>query len=129
VAPTEIEAKLKLSPYLGQALVHGDRRNYVSALVTLEPEAIQGWAAANGLGGRSVADLSRAPAVKALVQGEIDRVNAALPRFATVKRFTILPRELLESEGEVTPSQKIKRKVVEQRYRAELDAMYREPPR
>jgi len=128
VAPTEIEAKLKLSRYLGQALVHGDRRNYVSALVTLEPEAIQGWAAANGLGGRSVADLSRAPAVKALVQGEIDRVNAALPRFATVKRFTILPRELLESEGEVTPSQKIKRKVVEQRYRAELDAMYREPP-
>jgi long-chain acyl-CoA synthetase len=128
VAPTEVEAKLKLSPYLGQALVHGDRRNYVSALVTLEPEAIQGWAAANGLGGRSVADLSRAPAVRALVQGEIDRVNAALPRFATVKRFTILPRELLESEGEVTPSQKIKRKVVEQRYRAELDAMYREPP-
>jgi len=129
VAPTEIEAKLKLSPYLGQALVHGDRRNYVSALVTLEPEAILRWAAANGLGGKSVADLSRAPEVRALVQREVDRVNVALPRFATVKRFTILPRELLEAEGEVTPSQKIKRKVVEQRYRAELDAMYREPPR
>lgn len=129
VAPTEVEAKLKLSPWIGQALVHGDRRNYVTALVTLEPEAIQRWATENGLAGRSVADLSRAPEVRALVQREVDRVNASLPRFATVKRFTLLPRELLEAEGEVTPSQKIKRKLVEQRYRAELDAMYREPPR
>jgi long-chain acyl-CoA synthetase len=54
-------------------------------------------------------------------------MNASLPRFATVKRFTILPRDFLESEGEVTPSQKLKRKLIEQRFKAELDAMYREP--
>jgi long-chain acyl-CoA synthetase len=60
------------------------------------------------------------------VQRDVDRLNATLPRFATVKRFTILPRDFSEAEGEVTASQKLKRKVIEQRYRAELDAMYRE---
>ncbi|HET8540114.1 MAG TPA: long-chain fatty acid--CoA ligase [Anaeromyxobacter sp.] len=128
VAPTELESKLKaLSPWVGQVLVHGDRRNYVSALVTLEPDAIRKWAAENGLGGKPVPDLARDPTVRALVQRDVDRMNASLPRFATVKKFTILPRDFLESEGEVTPSQKMKRKLIEQRYKAELDAMYREP--
>lgn len=127
VAPTELESKLKaLSAWIGQALVHGDRRNYVSALVTLEPEAIQRWAEQNGLGGRPLAELARAPEVKALVQRDLDRLNATLPRFATVKRFTILGREFTEAAGEVTPSQKLKRKIIEQRYKAELDAMYGE---
>jgi long-chain acyl-CoA synthetase len=61
------------------------------------------------------------------VQRAVDQLNATLPRFATVKRFTILRRELSQEAGEVTPSQKVKRKLVEQRYRAELDAMYRDP--
>jgi long-chain acyl-CoA synthetase len=125
VAPTELESKLKaVSPWIAQALVHGDRRNFVTALVTLDPEAIGKWAAQNGLGGKPVSELAREPLVKALLQKDLDTVNAALPRFATVKKFTILPREFLESEGEVTPSQKLKRKLIEQRYKAELDAMY-----
>jgi long-chain acyl-CoA synthetase len=66
--------------------------------------------------------------VRALVQKDFDALNAALPRFATVKKFAILPREFLEAEGEVTPSQKLKRKYIEQRYRADLDALYPEPP-
>jgi long-chain acyl-CoA synthetase len=127
VAPTELESKLKaISPWVGQALIHGDRRNYVSALVTLEPEAIARWASENGLAGRTLPDLAGAPEVKVLVQRDFDELNATLPRFATVKRFTILAREFSEAEGEVTPSQKLKRKVIEQRYKAELDAMYRE---
>jgi long-chain acyl-CoA synthetase len=127
VAPTELEAKLKaLSPYVSQALVHGDRRNYVTALLTLDAEALQRWAAGRGLGGRRHADLVASGEVRALVQGEVDRLNATLPRFATVKRFALLPREFQESEGEVTPSQKLKRKLIEQRYRAELDALYRD---
>jgi len=127
VAPTELESRLKaLSPWVAQVLVHGDRRNYVTALLTLDPEAIGRWAAEHGLAGRSVAELSRAPEVRVLVQRDVDQLNASLPRFATVKRFAILPRELSEAEGEVTPSQKLKRKVIEARYRAELDAMYGE---
>jgi long-chain acyl-CoA synthetase len=128
VAPTELESKLKaLSPWIAQVLVHGDRRNYVTALVTLEAESIQRWAAEHGLGGRPVPELARTPEVNALLQQDVDRLNATLPRFATVKRFTILAREFLESEGEVTPSQKLKRKAIEKRYRSELDAMYPEP--
>jgi long-chain acyl-CoA synthetase len=128
VAPTELESKLKaLSPYVSQVLVHGDRRNYVTALVTLDAEAIKTWAAQNGHAGKDAAALSREPAVKALLQRDLDRLNATVPRFATVKRFTVLPREFLESEGEVTPSQKLKRKAIEQRYQAELDRMYPEP--
>jgi long-chain acyl-CoA synthetase len=125
VAPTELESKLKAhSPWVAQVLVHGDRRNYVTALVTLDAEAIGKWAAENGLAEKPVAALSREPLVRALVQKDFDALNASLPRFATVKRFAILPREFLESEGEVTPSQKLKRKLIEQRYLAELDALY-----
>jgi long-chain acyl-CoA synthetase len=128
VAPTELEAKLKArSRWVSQVLVHGDRRNFVTALVTLDPEAIRRWAADHGLAGKAPADLAHEPAVKALVQEDLDALNATLPRFATVKRFTILSREFLEAEGEVTASQKLKRKLIEQRYRAVLDAMYPEP--
>jgi long-chain acyl-CoA synthetase len=73
------------------------------------------------------AELSREPAVRDLVQQDFDKLNAGLPRFATVKEFAILPREFLEAEGEVTPSQKLKREAIEARYRAELDAMYPSP--
>jgi long-chain acyl-CoA synthetase len=128
IAPSELESRLKaLSPYVSQALIHGDRRNYVTALVTLDPEALTRWAAENGQAGLSPDALARSPGVKALVQRGVDQLNAGLPRFAAVKRFTVLPREFAEAEGEVTPSQKLKRKIIEQRYRSELDAMYREP--
>jgi long-chain acyl-CoA synthetase len=125
VAPAELEAKLKaFSPFVSQVLVHGDRRNYVTALVTLDAEAIGRWAAEHGRAGASVAELARRPEVAALVQRGLDRMNATLPRFATVKRFAILSREFSEADGEVTPSQKLKRKAIERRYAAELDALY-----
>jgi long-chain acyl-CoA synthetase len=129
VAPTELESRLKaLSPWISQVVVHGDRRNYVTALVTLDPEAMGRWAVDHGQAGRSPAELAGLPEVRALVQRDLDQLNASLPRFATVKKFAILPRELSEAEGEVTPSQKLKRKLIEARFRAELDAMYGGPP-
>jgi long-chain acyl-CoA synthetase len=125
VAPAELEARLKARcPYLAQVLIHGDRRNYVTALVTLDPEGIRRWGGTQGLPDLTPERAAAHLAVKGLVQRAVDELNATLPKFATVKRFTILPRELSEAEGEVTPSQKVKRKAVEQRYRAELDAMY-----
>ncbi len=125
VAPQEIEGRLKaLGPYLSQVLVHGDKRNYVTALVTLDGEAMKAWAARAGLSGVPLAELSRRPEVRALVQKSFDELNASLPRFATVKKFTILPGEFTEQNGEVTASQKLKRKLIEQRYREALDAMY-----
>ena len=125
VAPQELEGRLKaLSPWVSHALVHGDRRNYCVALVTLDEEAIRKWAGERGLGGLSLAELSRRPEVQALVQRSIGELNATLPRYATVKKFAILDRELSEEEGEVTASQKVKRRVVEQRYREVLDSLY-----
>ncbi len=125
VAPQEMEGKLKaLCPYLSQVVVHGDRRNYVSALVTLDPLALRSWATARGMGGLAHEELVKQPQVKALVQEAVGKLNAELPRYATLKRFTILPREFSEADGEVTPSQKLRRKVIEARHQEALDAMY-----
>jgi long-chain acyl-CoA synthetase len=130
VAPQELEGKLKaLSPLVSQVLVHGDRRNYVSALVTLDPQERAAWARARGLDGRSASELASHPELRAELQRVVDALNATLPRFATLKRFTVLPREFTEGEGEVTASQKLRRKLIEQRYRSALDAMYAEPLR
>jgi len=125
VAPGELEGRLKARcPYLSQALIHGDRRNYVTALVTLDPEGLARWGAAQGFTELTPARGAQNVAVKAMVQKAVDELNATLPKFASVKRFTILPAEFSEASGEVTPSQKLKRRVIELRYQAELDAMY-----
>lgn len=128
VAPQGIEVRLKaLCPLISQVLVHGDRRTYITALVTLDPIAMQEWAAEHGLAGVDPAELSAKPEVRILIQGYVHQMNAGLPRFAAVKRFAILPQEFTEQAGEVTPSQKLKRKVIEQNYRMVLDRMYVEP--
>ncbi|HET8733777.1 MAG TPA: long-chain fatty acid--CoA ligase, partial [Anaeromyxobacteraceae bacterium] len=128
VAPQELEGQLKArTPLISQVLCHGDRRNYVSALITLDPQALFGWANAHGLGGRRAVELATHPQVNAEIRRAVDAVNAELPRFATIKRFTILAHEFTEAAGEVTPSQKLKRKIIEERHRAALDAMYPGP--
>jgi long-chain acyl-CoA synthetase len=130
VAPQELEGRLKaLTPLASQVLVHGDRRNHVSALVTLDPLERAAWARARGLDARSAADLATNPELRAEVQRAVDALNATLPRFAVVKRFTVLPTEFTEAASEVTASQKLRRKLIEQRYQAALDAMYTDPLR
>jgi len=125
VAPQELEGKLKaLCTQVSQVVVHGDRRNYVSALVTLDPLGLRAWATPAGMGGLPHEELVKQPKVKALVQEAVSKMNADLPKYATLKKFTILPREFSEGDGEVTPSQKLRRKVIEARYKEALDAMY-----
>ncbi|BDG01499.1 AMP-dependent synthetase/ligase [Anaeromyxobacter oryzae] len=128
VAPQEIEGTLKaLCPHLSQVLAHGDRRPYVTALVTLDPVLLRAWAAARGLSALAPEELARHSDVKVLIQDAVDRMNLKLPRFATVKRFAIVPAEFSEAAGEVTPSLKLKRKVIEARHQAVLDALYEDP--
>jgi long-chain acyl-CoA synthetase len=125
VAPQELEGRLKaLSPYVSQVVVHGDRRNYCVALVTLDPEAIGRWAGQHGLAGKPVAELARRPEVYKLVQGAVADLNSTLPRYATVKKFAVLEREFTEQAGEVTASQKLRRKAIEQSFRQVIDEMY-----
>jgi long-chain acyl-CoA synthetase len=125
VAPQLIEGQFKaICPYAAQLIVHGDSRNYVSALVTLDPEAIVGWAEQNGLGGRSYTEVVTSDAARAMVQGYIDQLNANLNRWETIKKFAILPRDLTVEEGELTPSLKLKRRHVEKKYSDVLDGLY-----
>ena len=125
VAPSTIEAMFKgVCPYVAQLVVYGADRNFVSALVTLDPEAIEGWAQQNGLGGKSYAEIVTSPQAREMVQGYIDELNMGLNRWEQIKRFTILDKDLTIEEGELTPSMKLKRKVVSEKYRGLLDAHY-----
>jgi long-chain acyl-CoA synthetase len=125
VAPSAIESTFKgMCPYVSQLVVHGNGRNFVSALVTLDPEAIVPWAAQNGLAGKSYAEIVTSDAARQMVQGYIDELNGTLNRWETIKKFTILDHDLTVEEGDLTPSMKLKRKVVMDKYADELDAHY-----
>ena len=125
VAPSTIEAMFKgICPYVAQLVVYGADRNFVSALVTLDPEAIEGWARQHGMTGRSYAEIVTSPQAREMVQGYIDELNLGLNRWEQIKRFTILDKDLTIEEGELTPSMKLKRKVVSEKYKDLLDAHY-----
>ncbi|MDQ2755937.1 MAG: long-chain fatty acid--CoA ligase [Actinomycetota bacterium] len=126
IAPSMIESRFKaLCPVVGQFLVHGESRNFASALITLDPDAITSWAAGHGMAGRSYAQIVASPEVHALVQGYVDELNAGLNRWETIKKFVLLPRDLSVESGDLTPSLKLRRRVVVEKYRDQLDALYR----
>ncbi len=125
VAPQALEGKLKaLCPYVGQVVVHGDRRNFCSALVTLDEETIKPWLVERGLDKLSLEERAKHPDVRQLVGEAVVKLNAGLARFETIKKFAILPHDFTVESGELTASLKVKRKVVEQRYKDVLDSFY-----
>ena len=125
IAPSQIETAFKgVCPFVSHLLVQGEGRNYATALVTLDPDAITGWAAANGMAGKSYAEIAAAPQTREMVQGYIDKLNTNLNRWETIKRFTILERDLSIDEGELTPSLKLKRKAVSEKYQEEIESLY-----
>jgi long-chain acyl-CoA synthetase len=125
VAPSAMEAIFKgVCPYASQLIVHGEGRSFVTALVTLDPDAMDSWAAENGKAGTSYAELVSSPEVREMVQRYIDDLNAQLNHWETIKKFLILDKDLSIEEGDLTPSMKLKRKVVAGKYRDELDSLY-----
>ncbi|MFJ3540473.1 AMP-dependent synthetase/ligase [Streptomyces sp. NPDC090109] len=125
VAPTEIEGRFKaVCPFASNVLVIGNDRNYCTALVALDESVIMPWADANGLAGRPYADVVTSPEVHTLIDGFVQRLNADLQRWQTVKKFAVLPRDLDVEHGELTPSLKVKRPVVERAYADLVEAMY-----
>jgi long-chain acyl-CoA synthetase len=132
VAPQQIEVLFTaLSPLAGHIVVHGDGRNYCTALVTLDPDALDGWAQARGLDGAasSYATLAGRPEIRDQVAADLAELNERLNRWETIKDFRILDHELTVESGELTPSLKVRRRVVETRYRSLLDEMYGVPAR
>ncbi|MFE2941173.1 AMP-dependent synthetase/ligase [Streptomyces sp. NPDC059255] len=125
IAPAEVEGQFKaVCPFVSNILVHGADRNFCTALIALDEPAILGWAAENGMAGRPYAEVVASPQVERLVDGYVKRLNEGLQRWQTIKKFRLLPRDLDIEHGELTPSLKLKRPVVEREYRNLLDEMY-----
>jgi long-chain acyl-CoA synthetase len=125
VAPSHIEGMFKaICPYTSQALVIGQARNFCTMLVTLDPDAIAAWAAGGPLAGKPYAEIVGSAAARELVSGYVTELNQKLNRWETVKKFAILPRDLSIEDGELTPSLKVKRRIVETAFASDIDAMY-----
>ncbi|MEV7980550.1 AMP-dependent synthetase/ligase [Streptomyces sp. NPDC086519] len=125
IAPAEVEGQFKaVCPYVSNILVHGADRNFCTALIALDEAAILEWAKENGLDGRSYAEVVAAPATVAMVDGYVKQLNEGLQRWQTIKKFRLLPRDLDVEHGEITPSLKLKRPVVEREYKHLIDEMY-----
>ncbi|MER7834661.1 AMP-dependent synthetase/ligase [Streptomyces sp. NPDC096040] len=125
IAPAEVEGQFKaVCPYVSNILVHGADRNFCTALIALDEAAILEWAKENGLDGRSYAEVVAAPATLEMVDGYVKQLNEGLQRWQTIKKFRLLPRDLDVEHGEITPSLKLKRPVVEREYKHLIDEMY-----
>ncbi len=123
VAPQNLENDLKASKYVSQAMVVGDRQPYIAALITLDPEALPAWAAERGLS-VEMERLAGEEQVRELIQGVVDAVNADRSRYEQIKRFTILPRDFTMDDDELTPTLKLKRRVVTKHFGGELEELY-----
>ncbi|MFC7987701.1 AMP-dependent synthetase/ligase [Streptomyces pilosus] len=128
VSPALVENTLKEHPLIGQALVHGDNRSYLVALLVLDPEAAPSWAAARGIdaGSGDLAALAAHPAVREEVDRAVAAANTRLNRTEQVKRYRLLAREWGPATGELTPSLKMRRRVIRDRHAAELADLYAE---
>ncbi|MGW4881215.1 AMP-dependent synthetase/ligase [Streptomyces sp. NPDC004262] len=125
IAPAEVEGQFKaVCPYVSNILVHGADRNFCTALIALDEVAILDWAKENGLEGKSYAEIVAAPATVEMVDGYVEQLNEGLQRWQTIKKFRLLPRDLDVEHGEITPSLKVKRPVVERGYKHLIDEMY-----
>jgi long-chain acyl-CoA synthetase len=123
LTPANIENDLKQCRWISQAVMHGDQRPYPVALVTLDEEEMAGYAAEHGLPA-DMPSLAREPAVRALVQEALDKANAKYAQVEQVKKFAILDHDLSQETGELTPTLKVKRNVVNDMYSDVLDQLY-----
>jgi long-chain acyl-CoA synthetase len=125
IAPPAIESKFKaVCPYASQFMVFGDERNYCVALVTLDPDAMAGWAEENGMGGRSYTEIVQSDEVQKMVGDYVDELNSHLNRWETIKKWKLLDHDLTVESGELTPSMKVKRNVVQENNQALIEQMY-----
>ncbi|WP_282855700.1 AMP-dependent synthetase/ligase [Microbacterium oxydans] len=128
VAPAALEDPIRANPIIGQVVVVGDQRPFISALVTLDPEMLPTWLANNGLEGTmSLADASKNAAVRAEVQRAVDAANGRVSRAESIRKFTILDSEWTEASGHLTPKLSIKRNIIMNDFADEIAAIYDEP--
>ena len=124
VTPSEWENELKFSPYVTDAVVIGDKRPYLTALIMIDQENVEKFAQDHDVPFSNYASLTRASEVRALIQGEIDKVNTKFARVEQIKKFHLLETQLTAEDEELTPTMKLKRKLVQRKYAPQIDAMY-----
>jgi long-chain acyl-CoA synthetase len=128
ISPSNLESLAKSSPIIGQAVAVGDARNFISVLVVLDPQVAPAWAKARGITAATMAELAGDPAVVAEVRRALTTANTHLSRVEQFKRFTILPGEWSPESEELTPTMKLKRRVIYSKYQPQIEAMYANPP-
>ena len=126
ITPSEFENQLKFSPYITDAVVIGDKRPYLVALVMVDHENVENFAQEHAIPFTNYMSLCRRPEITALIQGEIDKVNKAFARVEQVKKFRLLETKLTAEDEELTPTMKLKRKLVNEKYKGLIEAMYSE---
>jgi long-chain acyl-CoA synthetase len=125
ITPTELENELKFSPYITDAVVIGDKRPYLVAIVMIDQDNVEKFAQDREIPFSNYASLTRSPEVQELIQIELDRVNAKFARVEQIKKFFLLDKQLSAEDEELTPTMKLKRKLVEKKYAPQIEAMYR----
>ncbi|HEY8547165.1 MAG TPA: AMP-binding protein [Acidimicrobiales bacterium] len=125
ISPSEIENRLKVSPYVREAIVIGDGRKYLVALIGIELDTVSRWALQHRVPFTTYADLSSKPEVVELIGGVVDEVNTELAQVEQIKRFALLPKELEQEDGEVTATQKVKRKAISEAFGPLIEELYR----
>jgi long-chain acyl-CoA synthetase len=125
ISPSEIENRLKISPYVREAVVLGDGRKYLVALIGIELDTVGSWAQQQRMVYTTYADLSDKPEVQELIDGVVKEANHDLATAEQIKRFALLPKELDHEDGEVTATQKVKRRAIEEAFGPMIEALYR----
>jgi len=124
ITPAYIENKLKFSPYIQDAVVIGDRRKYLVALILIEEDNVTKFAQDQRVPFTTFQDLTQSPAIVRLIEGEVDKVNKTLSQVEGIKKVALLPRRFYEEEGDVTPTKKVKRRSLETRYGDLIESLY-----
>ena len=125
ITPSELENELKFSPYVTDAVVIGDKRPYLTVIIMIDQENVEKYAQDNDVPFSNYASLTRSTEVQSLIQAEIDRVNRKFARVEQIKKFFLLDTQLSAEDEELTPTMKLKRKLVQQKYAEQIEAMYR----
>jgi long-chain acyl-CoA synthetase len=125
ITPSELENELKFSPYVTDAVVIGDKRPYLTVIIMIDQENVEKFAQDSDVPFSNYASLTKAPQVQALIQNEIDRMNKKFARVEQIKKFYLLDIQLSAEDEELTATMKLKRRLVQQKYAPQIDAMYR----
>ena len=124
ISPSEIENTLKTSPFVGEAVVIGDRRKYLTALIGIDYDVVSNWAQGKGITHTTYQDLTEKPEVRKLIERVVEETNEKFARVEQIKKFAFFTKELDEDDGELTATQKVKRSAIERRFSQLIEAMY-----